>query len=54
MLETMSEYLLKKNYQHPCKYHKNKSEEILCIFAAIMEQDYTFHLVNIYTNLNGR
>ena len=24
MFETMSEYLLKKNYQHPCKYHKNK------------------------------
>ena len=27
MFETMSEYLLKKIYQHPCKYHKNKCKE---------------------------
>ena len=25
MFETMSECPLKKIYQHPCKYHKNKS-----------------------------
>ena len=27
MLETMSECLLRKIYQSPCKYHKNKCEE---------------------------
>ena len=46
MLETMSECLLRKIYQSPCKYHKNKCEEKTCCLLQISKISCIFAGLN--------